>query len=206
MTAIKTSHVLVASIGDVANDAFALPVGHHDPTWLTRRAGGYLVPDRPITTALSTFVGRVAQLSNLIPTAATLPVGTAFMRIVDAGTPQHMTWHVDGSEDGGVRFTAAISTDNHDVAMAFTRDRRAIGRLTDPDRDDYWRPDNGVIVAFTVDTIHGVINPPSRPGERTAVFFATLYPDREVADLHSSNANPDGHDALPRLGPTRRVI
>ena len=177
-----------------------LDIGYHDPCWVVR-ADDLLIPDRSINQPLHDFVDRVGELLPHVPEADGLPVGTAFCRIVDAGRPQHMRWHID-NEETGVRFTTAVSTDDHPVNMAFTTDRARVGQLTEYG-EPHQRWPNGQITKYT-DDIHGVIHPPKRPGERTAVFFVTMYPNREVADLYTSNANPAGHDALPRLEATRR--
>lgn len=157
--------------------AFDHDVGYHGACWVDL-SGGTVAIDRPIPEALDNFIQGAADIAN--ERSGTQRVGPAYMRIIDAGEPEnHLAWHTD-NPDGGIRFTTAVSTDGADVNLAFAKPGQPwLGRKVEDTR--FWeahQPKNGEIVWFTTQA-HGVIPQPPRPGERTAVFFVTLYDTRE---------------------------
>jgi hypothetical protein len=183
--------------------AFDHAAGYHGTAWVD--LGDGVAIDRPVPDALREFIDEVADLRvrRGIPEA----IGTAYMRIIDAGHPEnYMHWHRD-NQDGGVRFHTAISTDGAQVCLAWATSDEWEGR---PVAETPWRtarlPINGEVTVFTTE-LHGVLPLPPRPGELTAVFFVTLYADRETADLYTTNncatTTTADHAALPVLEATR---
>lgn len=179
--------------------AFDLAPGYYSPCWL-ERAGRVFVPDRKIVEPLTDFIGQVSGIANA--SSLSEPVGDAFLRVIDAEYPcPRMRWHVDNDEHG-VRFTTAIASDGWPVNMAFLDDERFVGDPVDVSHP-YTQYPNGHTCVFRREP-HGALPTVVRPGARTAVFFATLYPSRRVADLHTDNGgNGSVHRALPALESTR---
>lgn len=187
--------------------AFDYPVDYHDPCWVDLSNG--LSIDRPVCAPLEEFIRQVARIvrENNLPDCN---VGVAYMRVIDGENPQNeMAWHID-NQDGGTRFSTALATDDARVNLAWTSDTSMVGAKVAKTRwEDEFQPDNNVIVVFTVEP-HGVLPQPERRGERTAVFFSTLYKDRKTADLYTTNCfdADDGeishtHAALPALENSR---
>jgi len=188
-------------------EAFEHPAGYHSPVWLDL-TGGPLI-GAAVPAPLEAFVLEVAKIvrENKLPDCN---IGVAYMRVIDGERPQNeMAWHVD-NQDGGTRFSTAISTDDAKVNLAWAGDQNLAGqKVTHTDWHSEFQPDNGAIAVFTTE-VHGVIPQPQRPGQLTAVFFSTLYKDRATADLYTTNCfdTDDGeashtHAALPQLEGSR---
>lgn len=183
---------------------FDEPVGYHGAAWVDLTDGQINI-DRPVPEALFHFLTEVSHHANELD----LPerIGTAYVRVIDAGQPEnYMTWHRDNA-DGGVRFHVAISTDGRLVNLAFLHElsHDLVGQsVEDTWQHAHWdQHPNGTLVMFT-DEPHGVLPQPPRPNERTAVFFATLYMDRASADLYmTNNTTTANHAALPQLEDAR---
>lgn len=160
-----------------------LPVGYHGVTWFEVDLQAYTI-ESPVPQALRNFIGEVAHLAR----DCNIPErhGMAYMRVIDAGQPEnYMKRHVD-NEDGGVRFSTAVSSDDVPVNLVF----------------DTQLP-NGEIAVFTTEPHHVKVQP-ARPGQRTAVFFATLYRSRAEAELYVTHNTTDyTHAVLPSLEDTR---
>jgi len=189
---------------DLTN-AFNREPGYHGAAWVEVTDTGYAT-DRPVPNELGQFLTEVARLTANTESIRELGrIGCAYMRVIDGANPEnYMKWHVD-NEDGGLRFHTAISTDGAKVNLAWPQDESLVGQ---PVENTDWQqaahqPDNGVIVGFTTQP-HGVLPQPSRPGEKTAIFFATLYKERSAADLYSTNnTSTESHAMLPSLEDSR---
>lgn len=179
--------------------------GYHGTCWFEVTPDGDLRVDRRIPEPLQHFLLEVAWMiyRNEQPER----IGCGYMRIIDAGEPEnHMVWHRD-NPDGGVRYHTAITTDDAKAALAWTSvdDWEGV-KVVDTEWLDPQRvqqPSNGVVERFTSE-LHGVLPQKPRPGERTAIFFATLYTHRNAADLYTTNCFPAGaaapkHATLPTL-------
>ena len=190
------------AISSDLSGAFSEATGYHGTCWIDL-SNGELAIDREVPAPLKTFVTEVANIvhTDEIPNCL---IGCAYMRIIEGSAPEnYMKWHVD-NEDGGVRFHTAIATDNAKVNLAWPDPSWVGQKVTDTEWTAASQPENGVIVAFTTEP-HGVLPQPARPGEKTAVFFVTLYASREMADLYTTNNTAtSGHAALPALEATRR--
>lgn len=175
--------------------AFDLDAGYHDPC-VIERAGRLFVPDRDVHPALRHFVGQVAAIANAAGLAE--PVGDACLRVIDVTTPQvTQRWHTD-NDDSGVRFTTAIASDGWPVNLAFLHDDDRVGEPVNAAHPHAQYP-NGWTMVFRREP-HGALPSPPRPGQRTAVFFATLYPSRRDLDLYTNHCgNGPVHQILPAL-------
>lgn len=184
--------------------ALSEEVGYHGTCWLDLTDDGFVI-DQDVPAPLEAFVTEVAKYvrANRLPNCV---AGVAYMRVIDGAMPENdMRWHTDNA-DGGVRFHTAIATDDARVNLAYPPDVSDVGmKVLDTNWQTAWQPDNGVVVVFTTEP-HGVLPQWPRPGQRTIVFFATLYESREVADIcNCANLEPamTVHAALPALEASR---
>lgn len=181
---------------------FDLPVGYHSAAWVDL-TGDTVVSDRPLLTPLDQFVAEVHAVVHR--EGIQRWIGAAYMRVIDGERPEnYMRWHVDPLDDA-YRFHTAIATDDASVNLAWPVDQATEGRKVEDSWTDveYVQPPNGELIVFTTE-VHGVLPQPVRPGQRTAIFFATLYRDRQAADLYTTNnTQTESHAMLPALEPTR---
>jgi hypothetical protein len=181
---------------------FTHGVGYHGAAWIDL-SDGIVSADRLLLPPLDQFVATVADMAETA--GIDQRVGVAYMRVIDGSEPEnYMRWHRD-NPDGAVRFHTAIATDNAQVNLSWLVDDDLIGfKVTDTE----WpvegvQPPNGDVTMFTTEA-HGVLPQPVRPGQFTAIFFATLYTDRLTADLYTTNNTQTGsHAMLPTLEQTR---
>lgn len=187
------------SLGLDLSSAFDEEPGYHGTTWVSLESGE-LHTDRPVPGALNNFLQGVRGIVADEDLKG-CNHGSAYMRVIDASNPEnYMCWHID-NQDGGVRFSTAISTDGVGVNLAWPDDPSVVGKkVIDTDYRLSTQPDNGDIVVFTTEP-HGVLPLQPRLGERTAVFFVTMYESREKADLYTCNntVTPHQHATLPSL-------
>lgn len=185
-------------------DAFVQDVGYHGTCWIDLN-GEESKFDRDVPAPLQEFVGEVSRIVKEGTLRGLGGIGCAYLRVIDGAHPEnYMRWHID-NQDGGVRFHTAISTDGTPVNLAWPEDQSFVGQpVEDTEWGEAYQPDNGVIVGFTTEP-HGVLPLPERPGEKTAIFFATMYDNREQADLYTTN-NTTGsqHGTLPSLDESQR--
>lgn len=181
--------------------AFELGPGYHGMTWVDLSQDEPQCEDPDVPKALRAFIGEVGKLMRRDDRLAGIGhIGCAYVRVVDAAEPEnYMRWHRD-NQDGGVRFHTASSSDGAAVNLAWPEDSTVEGQVvTDTDWGSAYQPANGVIVGFT-NEVHGVVPQPERPDATTALFFMTVYPSREEADLYTTNNTITGqHAALPEL-------
>lgn len=182
--------------------AFTEGVGYHSPCWVDLSSGS-LVVDREVPAPLRAFLEEVNQIVHKDDLANGCRIGCAYMRVIDGGSPEnYMKWHID-NQDGATRFHTAISTDGARVNLAWPAEELVGRKVTDTEWQSAMQPGNGEICVFTTEP-HGVLPQPDRTGELTAIFFATLYPNRAAADLYATNNTSTGsHAMLPGLEKTR---
>lgn len=186
---------------------FEAGVGYHSAAWIEVSDNGEVAADRDIADPLRLFLGEVAAMVKENPERVLGRIGVAYMRVIDGRSPEnYMKWHVD-NPDGANRFHTAVSTDGSAVNLAWPEDESLIGhRVDETDWSEAYQPNNGVIVGFTTEP-HGVLPQAERPGQATAIYFATLYQNRQDADLYTTNNTQTGsHAMLPTLEDTRYTL
>lgn len=202
-----------SGISDALREAFNLAPGYHSACWVERSDTGFTT-DRAIPEPLKAFLAAACRKAHEVGISES--VGAAYMRIIDGNEPEnYLLWHTDNA-DGGVRFTTTIASDDAPVQLGWLLDdysdlvgesvERSLPWLNAQQPRGYRQPPNGEVVMFTTQP-HGVLPQRPRPGERTAVFFMTLYRSRREADLFTTNCTKVGevveHHELPQLESTR---
>lgn len=181
-------------------DTFQMPAGYHAPCWIERTTATAVVPDREIPAPLRRFLNAIGFMAY--EHSINHRHGTAYMRVMPASASRGMQWHVD-NDDGAVRFTAAASSDDHPVGMAWLQDPELIG-VDSSYAHPHTQTPNGHIAMFRQEP-HGVIPRDDDTDAVTVVYFATLWESRDDADLYTSHTVRDElrHPALPSLEGTR---
>ena len=189
----------------VDRELFDLPVGYHYPCWYHRDIrDGTVWFDRMVPKTLREFVQQCSDAARMY--RLDRPVGTAFLRVIDAGDPDpQMNWHRDNLDHPATRFSTALSTDGVPVNLAFALNPETAGKPTS--EGPRYQPLNGDIVMYET-AVHGALCQPPRDGEKTLVLFSTMYRNREEADLYTTNKLRGGgsHAVLPDLESTRKAV
>lgn len=198
--------------GDQMGDMWSaadLPPGYHGTCWWRATPLGTALVDRDIPASLRAFLSAVARMAER--EGSDRRVGAGYVRVIDGAAPEnYMAWHVD-NPDQAERYHLTLATDGAPVHLAFldpAAGAELVGQPVESTHQlaSYRQPPNGTLVRFTTEP-HGVLPQPARPGAKTIIFFATLYRNRQEADLYTTNNTSTGqHGTLPTLEGTRYDI
>ena len=169
--------------------AFQQAMGYGAACWVDL-TGRKITIDRAIPSALESFLREVACIIDLAE-MDDCRIGCAYLRVIDGATPENqLRWH--SVDLPGVRFSTTITTDGAKANLAWLPDEELVGRkVADTDWRQFHQSENGDIVVFRREP-HGVVPQSARPGELTAVFFATFYKNKAEADRYEHHG---GHQS-----------